>query len=96
MGFLFEIADYYLKGLTGVPQEVSYTTSQARKWGIPSEYDSFKEPIMSKAVCKDIHKKGVNPEDFMTQEINLTILALVVNLKHFSCKLETLETSLRN
>ena len=51
---------------------------------------------MSKAVCKDMHKKGVNPEDFMTQEINLTMLALVVNLKHFSCKIETLETSLRN
>ena len=51
---------------------------------------------MSKAVCKDIHKKGDNPEDFMTQEINLTMLSLVVNLKHFSCKIETLETSLRN
>ena len=89
MGFPFEIADYSLKGLTGVPQEVSCTTSQARKWEIPSKSDSFKEPIMSKAVCRDIHKKGVNPEDFMTQEINSTTLALVVNLKHFSCKLET-------
>ena len=41
MALLFEIADYSLKCFTDVPQEVS-CTSQARKWGIPSESDSFK------------------------------------------------------
>ena len=33
MALLFEIADYSLKGLTGVPQKVS-CFRQARKWGI--------------------------------------------------------------
>ena len=37
MAFLF---DYSLKGLTEVRQEVSFT-SQARKWGIPRESDSY-------------------------------------------------------
>ena len=53
MVHLFEIADYSLKGLTDVPQDVS-CTSQARKWGILGEPDSFKEPIMSKVVFKYI------------------------------------------
>ena len=83
---LFEIADYYLKGLTEVPQEV-FCTSQARKWRIPGESESFKEPIMSKVVCKDINKKGVNPTlyDPINKFDNID----------FSCKLETLETLLR-
>ena len=80
MALLFEIADYSLKGLTEVPQEVS-CTSQARKWGISGELDSFKEPVISKFVCKDINKKGANPTLY-EQKINLTTLALVVNLKH--------------
>ena len=86
MALLFEIADYSLKGLTEVPQEVS-CTSQARKWGIPGESDSFKEPIMSKVVCKDINKKGVNPTLYDPRNKFDNI--------DFSCKLETLETSLR-
>ena len=52
---LFEIADYFLKGLTEVPQEVSFT-SQARNYGIPGESDPFKEPIISFA-----NKKRINP-----------------------------------
>ena len=58
MALLFEMADYSLKGLTEVPQEVSCTI-QARKWGISAKSDSFKEPNMSKVVCKYINKKGI-------------------------------------
>ena len=86
MALLFEFADYSLKDLTEVPQEV-YCTSQAKKWGIAGESDSFKEPIMSKVVCKGINKKGVNPT--LYEPINK-----FDNIE-FSCKLETLETSLR-
>ena len=86
MALLFEIADYSLKGLTEVPQEVP-CTSQARKWGIPGKSDSFKEPIMSKVVCKDIHKKGVNPKLYDPRN--------KFDKTGFSCRLETLETSLR-
>ena len=57
---MFDIADYSLKGLTEVRQEVS-CTNQDRKRGIPGELDSIKEPTMSKVVWKDINKKWVNP-----------------------------------
>ena len=83
MTLLFEMADYSLKDLTEVPQEVS-CTRQTRKWGISGESDSFKEPIMSKVVCKDVNKKGVNPtlHDPRSTFDNID----------FSCKLGTLET----
>ena len=42
IALLFEIADYPLKHLTEVLQEVS-CTGQARKWGMPGESDSSKE-----------------------------------------------------
>ena len=82
MALLFEMADYSLKDLTEV-QEVS-CTSQARKWGISGESDSFKEPIMSKVVCKDVNKKGVNPTLYDPRSTFDNI--------DFSCKLGTLET----
>ena len=81
MVLLFEMADYSLKGLTEVPQEVS-CTSQARKWGISGEYDSFKEPIMSKVVCKYINKKGVNPILYDPRS-TFDNIDLVVNLEHW-------------
>ena len=80
---LFEISDCSLKRLTEVSQEVS-CTSQARKWGIPGESGSFKEPIMNKVVWKDVNKNGVNPTLYDPRN-KLTTLTLVVNLKH--CKL---------
>ena len=81
MALLFEIADYSLKGLTEVPQEVS-CSSQARKWGIPGESDSFKEPIMSKVVCKDINKKGVNPTLYNPRN-TFDNIDFSVSLKHW-------------
>ena len=86
MAFLVEIADHSLKGLTEVSQEVS-CTCQAGKWRIPCESDSFKEQIMSKVVCKDMNKKGVDPTLYDPRNKFDNI--------DFSCKLETLETSLR-
>ena len=86
IALLSEIADCSLKGLTEVQQELS-CTSQARKWGIPCESDSFKEPIMSKVVCKVINKKGFNPTLYDTRNKFDSIV--------FSCKLERLATSLR-
>ena len=83
MALLFEMADYSVKGLTEVLQEVS-CTSQARKWGISGESDSFKEPIMSKVVCKDVNKKGVNRTLYDPRSTFDNI--------DFSCKLGTLET----
>ena len=81
MALLFEIADYSLKCLTEVQQEVS-CTSQARKWGIPGEPDSFKEPIMSKDVCKDINKGNPTLYDLRNKFDNINV----------NCKLEILET----
>ena len=60
MAALFEMVDYFLKVVTEVPREVSWT-SQIKKWGIPSESDSFQGLIMTKVVLKDINKRGANP-----------------------------------
>ena len=40
MALLFEIANYSLKGLTALPQEVA-CASQARNWEIPGELNPF-------------------------------------------------------
>ena len=86
MATLFEMVDYFLKVVTEVPWEVSWT-SQIKKWGIPSKSDSFQGPIMTKVVLKDINKRGANPTlcDPRNKLGNINI----------SCKLEKLETSSR-
>ena len=87
MALLFEMADYSLKSLTEVPQEVS-CTSQARKWGISGESDSFKEPIMSKVIWKYINKKGVNPILYDPRS-SFDNIDLVVNLEHWKLHWES-------
>ena len=78
MALLFEIGDYYLKGLTDVLQVV-FCTNQSRKRGIPGKSDSFKEPIMNKIVCKDINEIGVNPTIYEPKNK----FENIVNLKHW-------------
>ena len=46
MALLFEIANYSLKGLSALPQEVA-CASQARNWEIPGELNLFKEVAFS-------------------------------------------------
>ena len=63
MALLFEIANYSLKGLTALPQEVA-CASQARNWEISGELNPFSltslqttwiiiasDAIMSQVVC---------------------------------------------
>ena len=86
MPLLFENSDYSVKGLTEEPQK-TFCTSQARKRGFLGESGLFKEPIMSKAICKDINKKVVNSTLFDPR--------IKFNNINFNCKLETLESLVR-
>ena len=86
MALLFENSDYSVKGLTEEPQK-TFCTSQARKRGFLGESGLFKEPIMSKAICKDINKKVVNSTLFDPRN--------KFNNINFNCKLETLESLVR-
>ena len=59
MALLFELADYSLNQLVSVPEEIS-CTSQSRQWGIPSENQNFKEPVMtSPVICNNSNKRGI-------------------------------------
>ena len=87
MALVLELADYSLKGLKEVPIEVA-CTSQARKWGIPGESDSFKEPIMGKSIFKNLNKRDIgstlyDPRNNHDEEM-------------FNERLEILESSLKN
>lgn len=58
MALLFELADYSLNGLSTVPDEIS-CTSKSRQWGIPSELQTFKDPIMTSPVRSN-NNKGIS------------------------------------
>ena len=59
MALLFELAEYSLKQLESIPDEPA-CTSQLRKWGVPGELQSHKEPVMSTSIQKNVNKKGIN------------------------------------
>ena len=88
MTLLFEIVDYSLKGSPEVPQEVSLGIYIKSSWQIMnSKWIGFIERTNNEQGClqvckkKSIQKKLV--QNFMTQEISLTTLTLVANLKHW-------------
>jgi len=61
MALLFEIADYSLRQLPIVPDEVA-CTSQSRKWGLPpinSTNTTKKEAVMDKKIKKKKDSKRV-------------------------------------
>ena len=51
MALLFELAEYSLKQLESILDEPA-CTSQLRKWGVPGELQSHKEPVMSASIQK--------------------------------------------
>ena len=56
MTLLFELADYTLNQLNCVPEQIS-STSKNSQWGIPSEAQTFKDPIMKSPIRSDSDKK---------------------------------------
>ena len=60
MALLYELADYSLQSLIKVPSERA-CTSQLRKWGIPGDKESKKEPVMKTSIVTQDHKRGIQP-----------------------------------
>ena len=60
MALLYELADYSLQSLIKVPSETA-CTSQLRKWGIPGDKESKKEPVMKTSIVTQDHKRGIQP-----------------------------------
>ena len=56
MALLFELADYSLNQLDCVPEEIS-CKSKNRQWGIPSEAQTFKDPLIKSSIRSDNDKK---------------------------------------
>ena len=56
MTLLFELADYTLNELDCVPEQISYT-SKNRQWGIPSDAQTFRNPIIKSPIRSDSDKK---------------------------------------
>ena len=87
---LFEIADYSLHQLISIPEEKA-CTSMARRWCVPSENSSAKQPIMDTAIRKNPNsKKGTtctlyNPRVSGSDTDNSFTNRLEV-LKHFTSK----------
>ena len=59
MGLLFEIADYSLRQLIKVPEDIS-CTSRFRQWGAPDEKYTPKSPIIQNVVKKLPTKRGTS------------------------------------
>ena len=59
MVLLFELANYSLNQVDCVPEEI-LCTSKNRQWGIPSEAQTFKDPIIKSPIISDSDKKGVS------------------------------------
>ena len=59
MPLLFELADSPLSQFDRVPEEIS-CKSKKRQWGIPTESQTFKDPIMKSPIRSDSDKKGVS------------------------------------
>ena len=60
MALLHELAEYSLNSLEKVPPEKA-CTSQLRKWGVPGDKGTVKEPIMRTTIISQTSKKGIQP-----------------------------------
>ena len=59
VALLLELADYSLRGLKKIPEEKT-CTSVARQWGIPSNKDLPKSPVMLTTIKKQAEKQGIS------------------------------------
>ena len=60
MALLYEVAEYSLNSLSEIPEEKA-CTSKLRKWGMPGNKESRKQPVMSVTLFSKDQKKGVQP-----------------------------------
>ena len=60
MALLHELADYSLNSLEKVPPEKA-CISQLRKWALPGDKETVKEPIMRTTIISQASKKGIQP-----------------------------------
>ena len=60
MALLYEIAEYSLNQLTGVPQEKA-CASVLRKWGVPGNKEAVKESVMRTTLISSNQKKRIPP-----------------------------------
>ena len=60
MAILFELADYSLNQVNCVPEEIS-CTSKNRQWGIPSEAQTFRDPIIKSRIKKGVSSTLYDP-----------------------------------
>ena len=81
MALLYELADYSLQSLIKVPSERA-CTSQLRKWGIPGDKESKKEPLMKTSIVTQDHKRGIQPTlyearlNFNINDIKLKVIEM--------------------
>ena len=66
MALLHEVAEYSLNSLEKVPPEKA-CTSQLRKWGVPGDKETVKEPIMRTTIISQTSKKGTQPTIYETR-----------------------------
>ena len=87
MALLFELANYSLKGIKIVPDELA-CTSKSRQWGLPTDKAKYPKPVMSTNVKRNVNKRGISSTLYDPR--------LDKNSTNFSQRLDKLHETVKN